>query len=61
MAMGGIFLIFHHLHIGTAVIPSIGLTLLAIGLLEEDILWMFCAYGVLVIHAVHAVMILVYR
>jgi hypothetical protein len=61
MAMGGVFLILHHFHIGTAVIPSIGLFLLAIGLLEEDILWMFCAYGVLAIQAAHVITLLLYR
>ncbi len=58
IAMGGLFLL---LPIGTRVIPSIGLFLLAISLLEEDILWMFCAYGVFAIHAAHVITILVLR
>jgi len=51
-AMGGIFLL---LPVGTDIIPSLGLFLLSIGILEEDILWMACAYGILTIHAAHVV------
>ncbi len=58
MAMGGIFLLFP---IGTNIVPGVGLFLLSIGLLEEDILWMVCAYGVFTVHAAHVITLLVLR
>lgn len=58
MAMGGIFLLFP---IGTEIIPSIGLFLLSIGILEEDILWMSCSYGVFAVHAAHVISLLILR
>ena len=58
MAMGGIFLLFP---IGTNIVPGVGLFLLSIGLLEEDILWMVCAYGVFAVHAAHVITLLVLR
>lgn len=58
MAMGGFFLLFP---VGTDLIPSLGLFLLSIGLLEEDILWMVCAYGVFAVHAAHVITLLVLR
>jgi hypothetical protein len=52
MALGGCFLLFP---IGTSIVPGLGAILLSLGMVEEDILWMFCAYGIFAIHAAHLI------
>ena len=58
MALGGCFLLFP---IGTSIVPGLGALLLSLGMIEEDILWMSCAYGIFTIHAAHVIMHLVIR
>ncbi len=58
MALGGCFLLFP---IGITLVPGLGVFLLSLGMLEEDILWMVCAYGIFAIHTAHAIAILVLR
>ncbi len=58
MALGGCFLLFP---IGTSIVPGLGLLLLALGIIEEDILWMSCAYGIFTIHTAHLITHLVIR
>ena len=58
MALGGCFLLFRA---GTDLVPGLGIFLLSLGMLEEDILWMFCAYGVFAIHTAHVIAIWVLR
>jgi hypothetical protein len=49
MMLGGLFLILPY---GLHFIAGLGVFLLSLGLLEEDILWMITAYAVILIHAV---------
>jgi hypothetical protein len=58
MALGGCFLL---LPMGTDLVAGLGVILLAVGMLEEDILWMICAYGVFAIHIAHVITLLVLR
>ena len=58
MAIGGCFLLFP---IGTNIVPGLGEILLTLGMIEEDILWMFCAYGIFTAHAAHLITHLVIR
>lgn len=56
MALGGCFLLFP---VGTDLVPGLGVLLLSVGMLEEDILWMVCAYGVFAIHTAHVITLLI--
>ena len=58
MALGGCFLLFP---VGTSLVPALGVLLLAIGMIEEDILWMSCAYGAFTIHTAHVITLLALR
>jgi hypothetical protein len=58
MALGGCFLLFP---IGTSIVPGLGAILLSLGMVEEDILWMVCAYAIFAIHAAHVIAHLVIR
>ena len=58
MALGGCFLLFP---IGTSIVPGLGILFLALGMIEEYILWMSCAYGIFTIHAAHLITHLVLR
>jgi len=58
MALGGCFLLFP---VGTDLVPGLGAILLSLGMVEEDILWMFCAYGIFTVHLAHVITLLVLR
>lgn len=58
MALGGCFLL---IPLGTTLVPGLGAILLSLGMIEEDILWMSCAYGIFTIHAAHVITHLVLR
>lgn len=56
MVLGGCFLLFPA---GTYLAPALGVLLLFIGMLEEDILWMVCAYAAFAIHTAHLITLLI--
>jgi hypothetical protein len=58
LVLGGCFLLFP---IGTNVVPGLGLFFLALGMVEEDILWMVSAYAIFTIHTAHVITLLALR